>query len=233
MVCEHSRSETEEPSGTISSRSRRTSCHPRPYISDLSSCVPPRDPCTLQRLYHPPSSSPSQPPSRSARYTGSCDPRRGKLSTLTPRRRERGERERVALRAIYVDYSTDKRLPPLHFDPVSRSCFRFPPSFVPSSFSCDLPLDGFVRACPKGKRIMTITRSRCPVSGHEARLRFSGGYSDEEIVKSFARREATRVAIRPGGGKARKRMLIARWKASVICGKRPVLLVPHRRVSAL
>lgn len=54
-------------------------------------------------------------PSRSARYTGSCDPRRGKLSTLAPRRRP----ERAALRAIYVDHSTDKRL---SFPLRSRRC---------------------------------------------------------------------------------------------------------------
>lgn len=47
--------------------------------SPSSSCVPLRDPYTLQEssLLHP-------LPLRSGRYTGSCDPRRGKLSTLAP-----------------------------------------------------------------------------------------------------------------------------------------------------
>lgn len=51
-----------------------------PTSPTTSSYVPLRDPYTLQRLYH--SANPSHPPSR--RYTGSCDPRRGKLSTLAP-----------------------------------------------------------------------------------------------------------------------------------------------------
>lgn len=54
--------------------------------SPSSSYVPLRDPYTLQRLRHP-TSHPLHPPSR--RYTGSCDLRRGKLSTLTPQRRRR------------------------------------------------------------------------------------------------------------------------------------------------
>jgi len=86
VVCEHSRSETEKPSGTISSRSRRTSCHPRPYISDLV-LRPSKGP--VRPTTTPPPCLPPRSPT--ARYSGSCDPRRGKLSTLTPH--GRGERE--------------------------------------------------------------------------------------------------------------------------------------------
>jgi len=86
VVCEHSRSETEKPSGTISSRSRRTSCHPRPYISDLV-LRPSKGP--VRPTTTPPPCLPPRSPT--ARYSGSCDPRRGKLSTLTPH--GKGERE--------------------------------------------------------------------------------------------------------------------------------------------
>lgn len=140
MVCEYSRSETEKPSGTISSRSRRTSCHPRPYISDLV-LRPSKGPV------YPPTTLPFPPPfPPSRRYIGSCDPRRGKLSTHPSLRR--GKRERVALRAIYVDYSTDKR-PSLS---PSNSCrrtllfFFFPFSFSAISYLSER----------RGKQIMTI-----------------------------------------------------------------------------
>lgn len=99
MVCEHSRSETEKPSGTISSRSRRTSCHPRPYISDLvlrpskgpvhpPTTPPPCHSSTLSRLPH------SLAAHHRLGTPRSCDPRRGKLSTLTPHRKQESKRER-------------------------------------------------------------------------------------------------------------------------------------------
>lgn len=125
MVCDYGRSETEKPGGTISSRSRRTSCHPRPYISELV-LRPSKGPV------HPPTTSPSSLPPPSRRYTGSCDLRRGKLSTLTPRL---GEGERVSRVTSDICELFDRQTAVSLFPaPVARSSAFFPPFFLLCDF---------------------------------------------------------------------------------------------------
>lgn len=88
--------ERSDSSGTISSRSHRTSCHPRPYISCLVLSGT-RD--TLHRK-----SSPSPFPHVLLGTPGpaTLDVANWAHSPLAE--------DRAALRAIYVDHSTDKRL---------------------------------------------------------------------------------------------------------------------------
>lgn len=118
--------------------------------SPTSSYVSLRDPFTLQRLHHLASHPFAYPPSRSGRYTGSCDPRRGKLSTLAPRlgeREKRGERKRASCVTSDICGLFDRQ--------TALSLFRtrvaelrfflslFLLSFIPSSFSATY------RVCPR------------------------------------------------------------------------------------
>lgn len=100
-----------------------------PTSPTTSSYVPLRDPYTLQRLNH--SANPSHSPSR--RYTGSCDPRRGKLSTLAPHQRGR-ESELRYERYMWTIRQTNDPLSLLQTSVTGR---RF---FLALSLSCDFLL---------------------------------------------------------------------------------------------
>jgi len=136
-----------------------------PTSPTTSSYVPLRDPYTLQRLYHP--TNLSHPPSR--RYTGSCDPRRGKLSTLAPHQREE-ERASYVTSDICGLFDRQTALSP-SFKLLSRGASFF--SLSPSSVTVYLDER-------RGKQIMTIAKNvSIPTE--------NGTHSYEKTVKSFIR----------------------------------------------
>ena len=116
------REERSDSSGTISSRSHRTSCHPRPYIS---------------WLVLPPSQGPAAPYTTLIPFLHvllgpprSCDPRRGKLSTLAP-----CERPSSVTSDICELFDRQTALFPSQIHPY---CTSFPPS-LPGALSTVVP----------------------------------------------------------------------------------------------